>query len=170
MKMRENERPKGLAGAIPSYQWKERADYKKENRDWLKNSRRVALRVLDVLDEKEMTQQTLADLLKVSRQQVSKIVKGQENFTFETVAKLENALGIILMDIYDGKEEVVVTERNILAEQHASVTKKIEAITNKHSSKSFSEITSESFHQQFQYDTERRKEFFAGESDYAKAS
>lgn len=102
---KKTERPKGLADATPSYQWREREDHNKANRDWLKNSRRVALRVLDVLEEKGMTQQTLADLLKVSRQQVSKIVKGQENFTFETIAKLENALGIVVMDILDAKDE-----------------------------------------------------------------
>lgn len=35
----------------------------------------------------------------VSRQQVSKIVKGKENFTFETIDKLEKALDVTLMTI-----------------------------------------------------------------------
>jgi len=38
-------------------------------------------------------------MMGVSRQQVSKIVKGQENLTFETVSKLENALGITIIEI-----------------------------------------------------------------------
>jgi ribosome-binding protein aMBF1 (putative translation factor) len=106
MTNKKNEGPKGLTNAIPSYQWKDRNDYKKENRDWQKKSKRVTLRILDALDDKNMTQQTLAELLKVNRQKVSKIVKGQENFTFKTVSQLENTLGIILIDIYGGKEKM----------------------------------------------------------------
>ena len=46
-----------------------------------------------------MTQAELAEKMGVSRQQVTKIVKGQENFTFETIGKLEKALGVKLMTI-----------------------------------------------------------------------
>ena len=56
------------------------------------------MRVLDILDERGLTQQDLADKMKVTRQYVSKILKGQENMTFETVDKLEKALGIELAE------------------------------------------------------------------------
>jgi hypothetical protein len=46
-----------------------------------------------------MSQAVLAERMGVSRQQVTKIVKGQENFTFETIEKLENALNVTLMTI-----------------------------------------------------------------------
>ena len=169
MTNRKVEKPKVLTDAIPSYGWKDRTDYKQENRDWLKNSRRVALRILDVLEEKEMTQQTLADLLKVSRQRVSKIVKGHENFTFETVAKLENALGIVLIDIFDGDGVDIVTEKNILSEKRESVTRKIEEITNDHSGNFPNEIISE-LRLRLDYGSGHQKEFIAGESYYAEGS
>lgn len=92
-------KPGALVKAIPSPQWKEREDYKKANRSWLKKSVDVALRVLDVLDKKKMSQSELAEKLKVSRQQVSKILKGQENLTLETIAKLESVLGIELVKV-----------------------------------------------------------------------
>jgi ribosome-binding protein aMBF1 (putative translation factor) len=107
MTNRKNRKPSRLAKAVPSYQWKERADYKKENRSWLKKSVNVALRILEILEEREMSQNDLAVKLNVSRQQVSKILKGQENLTIETISKLEDALGIRLGRILDGQDEVV---------------------------------------------------------------
>lgn len=92
-------KPAVLTKAIPSHEWTEREDYKKENRSWLKKSVGVALRVLDVLDKNKISQSELAGKLKVSRQQVSKILKGQENLTLETIAKLESVLGIELMEV-----------------------------------------------------------------------
>ncbi len=59
----------------------------------------VALRVLDILDERGLSQQDLAVKMKVTRQYVSKVLKGQENITFETIDKLEQALGIELVQV-----------------------------------------------------------------------
>lgn len=81
-----------------------------ENREWLKRSQAVALRVLSTLKEKKMSQLDLARIVGVSPQQVNKWVKGKENFTFETISKLEAALKIELMYIVNrsvnGQSEV----------------------------------------------------------------
>ena len=103
------EKPGALAKAIPSFQWKEREDYKKANRSWLKKSVDVALRILDVLDERKMSQSDLAGKLNVTRQQVSKILKGQENLTLETITKLENVLGIELVRVLNEKEVIHIS-------------------------------------------------------------
>jgi len=42
-----------------------------------KNARKVALRVLDILEQRGMSQVALAEKMGVSRQQVTKIVKGK---------------------------------------------------------------------------------------------
>lgn len=73
--------------------------YREANAGWLRKSGFVALRVMAVLDEKKMTQTDLAEKMGVSRQQISKIVKGHENLTFETIDKLEKALDIKLITI-----------------------------------------------------------------------
>ena len=70
-----------------------------------KKSRQLALRVLELLHQQGMTQTQLAERMQVSRQQVAKIVKGQENFTFETIYKLEKAFGVTLMTIESPKQE-----------------------------------------------------------------
>jgi len=50
------------------------------------------------MEEKEgMTQKKLAELMNVSPQQISKILKGQENLTLETISKLSETLGVDLI-------------------------------------------------------------------------
>jgi transcriptional regulator with XRE-family HTH domain len=79
--------------------WLEDARWRKENRVWLRRSQSIALKILRTLREKKMSQKELAEIVGVSPQQVSKIVKGKENLTLETIARLEKALGIVLMDV-----------------------------------------------------------------------
>lgn len=79
--------------------WLEDVKWRRENRSWLKRSQAVALKVLRTLREKGLSQKDLAEKLNVSPQQVNKWLKGNENFTFETIAKLENAMDIELMTI-----------------------------------------------------------------------
>ncbi len=79
--------------------WLDKFLHYKANKKWLDNSSKVAVNVLEALREKGMSQKDLAEKMKVSAQQINKIVKGKQNLTFETVAKLEDALGITLMDI-----------------------------------------------------------------------
>ena len=77
----------------------EQIEWRIENRSWLNRSQAVALKILRTLREKGLNQKELAERLNVSPQQVNKWVKGNENFTFETIAKIEKALNIKLMSI-----------------------------------------------------------------------
>ena len=79
--------------------WHEESQYRIENKQWLKRSQAVALKILRTLREQGSNQKELALKLGVSAQLVNKWVKGTENFTFETIAKLEHALQVNLMSI-----------------------------------------------------------------------
>jgi len=79
--------------------WSEEADFRIANKTWLKKSQQIALHILRVLREKEMSQKELAEKLNVSPQTVNKWVKGGENFTLETIDKIEKCLGISLISI-----------------------------------------------------------------------
>ncbi len=68
-----------------------------QRKESLKRSKSVAIRILSRLDELKLSQKDLAEKLNIAPQQVNKWVKGGENFTFETIEKIENALGITLM-------------------------------------------------------------------------
>lgn len=74
--------------------WKAKAKYRRDNREWLKNSAAIAVRVLDALKTQGLSQKELAERMSISPQQINKIVKGQENLTLETISNLEIALGI----------------------------------------------------------------------------
>ena len=67
--------------------------FRKDNKGWLKKSTAIAIKVLDVLREKNLSQKALADLMGVTPQYINKIVKGQENLSLEVIDKLEKALG-----------------------------------------------------------------------------
>ena len=76
-----------------SSNWSGQAEYRNQNRKWLRYSSQVARRVSAAIEERAgMNQKSLAELIKVSPQQISKIVQGKENLTLETIAKLAEAL------------------------------------------------------------------------------
>ncbi|MDR3669094.1 MAG: helix-turn-helix transcriptional regulator [Ignavibacteriaceae bacterium] len=79
--------------------WLEKAEWEIANEDWLNKSAKIAIKILRTIRAKNITQLQLAEMLNVSPQQISKIVKGQENLTLETIAKLEKALDIKLVEI-----------------------------------------------------------------------
>lgn len=83
--------------------WLDKFLYYKANKSWLDKSAMVAVNILEALKAKGWSQKDLAQKMKVSAQQVNKILKGQQNLTFETISKLEAALEISLMEIIDYK-------------------------------------------------------------------
>ena len=87
--------------------WKEKVAWRKANKAWLRKSAAISLRILDALDELNWNKAKLAQEMGVSPQQVSKYVKGEENFKLETLCNLEKVLGIALVTILQNDEEVV---------------------------------------------------------------
>jgi len=82
--------------------WKAEADYRRANRAWRRKSATIAFKVLEALRVQGLSQKDLAEKMEVSPQQISKIVKGHENLTLDTIVKLEMALGIkIIVDNRD---------------------------------------------------------------------
>lgn len=83
--------------------WEEKADWRKANREWLNKSAQIAIRILREIRLQKatngMSQKKLAEMMGVSPQYINKIVKGQENLSLDTICKIENALGIMLIEI-----------------------------------------------------------------------
>lgn len=79
--------------------WRDKAEWRRQNNDWLKNSQKVAILVLTYMEERQITQEELANRMGVTQQYVSKIVKGSENLSFQTVSKIESVLGISILSI-----------------------------------------------------------------------
>lgn len=77
--------------------WLKEAEERQENKIWQQHSQKIAVKVLRAIRELGIKQKELAEMMGISAQMVNKIVKGKENLTLQTIAKLEEALGVSLL-------------------------------------------------------------------------
>lgn len=75
----------------------EEAQQRQNDAIWLKWSRDISLSIIDYMDKHNMNQTDLAKYLGVTRQYVSKLLSGKENFSIKTIAELKQKLGIETM-------------------------------------------------------------------------
>lgn len=69
------------------------------NREMLRHSQKIALMVLNKLDDLDWTKETLAKEMNVSIEEVKKIVSGKENLTLKTLLLLESILDLYILNI-----------------------------------------------------------------------
>ena len=77
--------------------WREEAEWRRANASWLRHSQMIAVKVLMRMKQEHMTQKVLAERMNCTQQYVSKILKGTENMSLDTLTKLEDALDINLI-------------------------------------------------------------------------
>ncbi len=77
--------------------WREEAQWRQENKSWLRHSQVIAIKMLERMEQLGMTQQALAERLNCKQQYVSKVLKGRENLTLDTISKIEDALDLHLI-------------------------------------------------------------------------
>lgn len=75
----------------------ERAEARKTNRDWLRMSQDIALSLHYYMRTSGMNQKELAERLSVSAAYVTKLLKGGENLTLDTICKIQNVIGQTLV-------------------------------------------------------------------------
>lgn len=86
--------------ATPS-KWRENAQWRMQNKFWLRYSQRIAIMMLSKMDELGLSQKQLSELMGCSQQYVSKVLKGQENLSIETISKIERCLGIQILPKFE---------------------------------------------------------------------
>ena len=74
--------------------WRENAEWRVANKSWLRYSQHIAMLMLDRMEEFNITQKQLSELMGCSQQYVSKVLKGQENLSLETLSKIERCLNL----------------------------------------------------------------------------
>ena len=84
------------ASATPSH-WREKAEARRANKPWLRFSQQVAIAMLDRMEQLGLTQKKLAELMGCSQQYISKVLKGRENLSIETIFKIEDALQLHIL-------------------------------------------------------------------------
>ena len=81
------------ASPTPS-KWREEAEERLVNKLWIRYSQMIAMKMLDKMEAIGMTQKMLGERMGCSQQYVSKIMKGRENLSLESLTKIEDALGL----------------------------------------------------------------------------
>lgn len=84
----------------PSH-FEENAKWRQENKAWLEWSRNVALSLVEYMESNGLNRNGLAERLGVSPQYISKILSGKVNFSFKSIAELEQKLNIKLLDVLE---------------------------------------------------------------------
>ena len=79
--------------------FEEKARWRKENKVWLNWSRNIALSLIGYMEDNGLTRADLARRLGVSPQYVSKILSGKINFSFRSIAEMEDKLDLHLMNV-----------------------------------------------------------------------
>lgn len=81
--------------------WREKAEWRLANKTWLRYSQRIAMMMLDRMEQLGLTQKSLASRMGCTQQYVSKILKGSENLSIETISKIESALELNILGARD---------------------------------------------------------------------
>ena len=84
-------------GKTPS-RWRENAEWRMANKEWLRYSQHIAMMMLDKMEELGLTQKSVAERMGCSQQYISRVLKGTENLSIETISKIEGALGIGILE------------------------------------------------------------------------
>ena len=78
-------------------QWREHAEWRIVNKPWLRYSQQIAMKMLDRMEELNLSQKELAEKMGCSQQYISKVLKGKENLSISTLYKIEEALQLVLL-------------------------------------------------------------------------
>lgn len=85
-------------GSSRPSKWRENAEWRIANRTWLRYSQQIAMMMLDRMEELGITQKTLAKRMGCSQQYISRVLKGTENLSIETISKIETALELSILE------------------------------------------------------------------------
>lgn len=78
--------------------WRERAEERRKNKQWLRYSQHIAMMMLDKMEELHLTQSNVAQRMGCTQQYISRVLKGTENLSIETIFKIEEALGLQILE------------------------------------------------------------------------
>ena len=76
----------------------EEAKWRHDNEVWLKWSQGIAMKIIDYMQENNLSRADIASRLGCSPQYVSKILSGHTNFSFKSIAEIEKCLNIQIME------------------------------------------------------------------------
>ena len=78
---------------------KKELEFRRNNREWLAISERIALKLRYILRTENISQNELAARMEVTPAQITKILSGKENLGLRTICKIEKAIGKSLIEV-----------------------------------------------------------------------
>ncbi len=78
--------------------FEEEARQRQKNKSWEKWSRMVAVKIIDYMQENNLSRSDVAYILNCSPQYVSRILSGTTNFSIRSLAEIEQKLGVNLLN------------------------------------------------------------------------
>lgn len=76
----------------------EEAKWRQDNEVWLKWSQGIAMKIIDYMQEHQLSRADIAARLGCTPQYVSIILSGHTNFSFKSIAEIERCLNIHIME------------------------------------------------------------------------
>ena len=101
-----------ITQSVKDEDWIKKAKERQQNESWLEMSFLIALKILRYLRKHKISQKSLANQMGCSPQNISKILKGKENLTLETICKLQDILKIELIQIPENVEKIKLNSHN----------------------------------------------------------
>ena len=92
------EKLKKLCGNNQS-EWRKKAEWRNENRFWLKKSGMIALSILNIMEKKGISKESLAKSLNISIDDLHKYLSGNENMDLKTICAFEKILDTDIIEI-----------------------------------------------------------------------
>ncbi len=78
---------------------------------WYRAMDDVAARILDLMEEQQLTQESLATRMGKHKSYVNRVLSGGVNLTLKTIAEFEEALGAPIIEVVPVKREVPARRR-----------------------------------------------------------
>lgn len=132
-------------GKVETSSWIEAAEKWKQELPWKSYAQQIALEILEYLDKEDISQKKFAEMMGVSPQLTNKWLKGDVNFTLETISKMETILGITLIQVSNLVEpssmvmavlkpiHVPYQKPENITEEHTQKTSKVIKLNNDYS-------------------------------------
>lgn len=97
----------------PNAKWKEIARWNEQHAACLDDLVIIATRIRSALKDKGLSQKELAAALEVCPQALTRIMKGRQNLSLQSIRRIEKVLNIRLISIHEQHEQAAMMQQKV---------------------------------------------------------
>lgn len=101
--------------------WREIAQWNRAHAESIEDFVVIALRIAEAIKEQNISQKMLAERLAITPQALTRIMKGRQNLTLQTIRKFEQVLDICLISVHTREPGTI---RHHARSQHTEISYK----------------------------------------------